>query len=176
MDIQYLILVDNNDNLLGYEEKEKCHNGKGLHHRAFVVCLFNNKNQILLQKRKHKRFDKLWDVSAISHPLHLSDHDESYEEAALRSLKTEMGIVRTNDYLHLQNLGGFNYFAKYGDQCENEYCAVLAGEYNGDVKPNMDVVYDYKWLNKKVFIKDCKKNPNTYAPWTTLASKVLTKK
>lgn len=172
MDTQYLILVDENDNILGYEEKEKCHTGLGLRHRAFVVCIFNSKDQILLQKRKHKRFDNVWDVSAISHPLHLSEYDESYEEASLRSLKTEIGI----ENVALKKIGGFNYFAKYGNQCENEYCAVLIGFYNGKVLPNMNVVYDCKWVEKQKFINDCKENPAVYAPWSVLASGVLTKK
>src|SRR5579864_2189064 len=122
MNDQKLLLVDNNDTFLGeYTEKELCHTGNGKHHRAFVVVVFNDANQILLQKRKHKRFDNVWDVAAISHVLHLSDHDETYEEAALRSLKTEMDIPE----ISLQKIGAFNYFARYGTQCENEYCAIL---------------------------------------------------
>ncbi len=168
---QQLLLVDNNDTFSGkYEEKEICHRGKGIHHRAFVVCLFNEKNEILLQLRKHKRWDKFWDVTSISHVLHLTDHDESYEEAGLRSLKDEMGI----EDVDLQKIGGFNYFAEYkNDMCENEYCAVLVGIYNGKVKPNLDLIYEYKWMNTIAFTTDTKKYPQIYAPWTILTAEVL---
>lgn len=172
MEIQYLLIVDNNDNFLGYEEKEVCHTGQGIHHRAFVVCIFNNKNEILLQKRKHKRFDKLWDVTAISHPLHLPDHDETYVEAGLRALKDEMGIRN----ISLQKIAGFNYFAQYGEQCENEYCSVLAGSYNGNVHINYEMVYEYKWMSVNVFVKDCGENSSIYAPWTLLTANIFAEK
>lgn len=163
MEKQYLLLVDENDNFSGkWEEKEICHTGNGLHHRAFVVVIFNNKGEVLLQKRKHKRWDGYWDVSAISHVLHLQDHDETYEEAALRSLKHEMGIPQ----IPLQKVGGFNYFAKDGKQCENEYCAVLVGEYNGGVALNKKVGYEYSWMDKEKFITDCIDNKKKYTPWT----------
>ena len=81
MEEQQLLLVDEKDEFLGqYAPRSACHTGKGLHHRAFAVCLFNKSGQILLQKRKHKLWDNFWDVTAISHPLHLLDRDESYQE------------------------------------------------------------------------------------------------
>ncbi|GEM_PF-407074 len=161
---QMLLLVDEQDSFSGeYAEKEKCHYGDGLHHRAFVVLLENKKGEVLLQKRKHKLWDGYWDVSAISHVLHLSDHDETYEEAGNRSLKREMGIPA----LSLQKVGGFNYFAKYGKYCENEYCAILVGEYNGTVEENKDVVYEYAWVDQDKFVKDVlDKKEKKYAPWT----------
>ncbi len=165
MDKQYLLLVDDNDTFSGkYEEKEICHTGNGLHHRAFVVVIFNKKGEVLLQKRKHKRWDGYWDVSAISHTLHLADHDETYEEAALRSLKREMNIIGAS----LQKVGAFNYFAKEGKQCENEYCAILKGEYNGKVTLNKEAGYDYSWVDKEKFIADCINKKNKYTPWAKL--------
>lgn len=169
---QYLLLVDNNDTFLGkYEEKEICHTGQGIRHRAFVVCIFNDKDEILLQYRKHKRWDKFWDVTAISHVLHLPTHDETYQEAASRSLKKEMGI----EGVAIKKIGGFDYFAKYGEQCENEYCAVLVGNYSGNIIPNPEDVYEYKWMEKEQFIADCKNNPSIYAPWTILAAEQISK-
>lgn len=158
-----LLLVDEKDNFLGkYAEKEKCHLRQGLHHRAFVVLLENKKGEVLLQKRKHKLWDGYWDLSAISHVLHYSTHDETYEEAAARSLKREMGISAVS----LKKVGAFNYFAKYGKNCENEYCAILLGEYDGKINPNKDVVYEYAWVKREEFIKDVlKQREKKYTPW-----------
>ncbi|MBI2465376.1 di-trans,poly-cis-decaprenylcistransferase [Candidatus Shapirobacteria bacterium] len=160
---QMLLLVDEKDNFLGkYAEKEKCHLRQGLHHRAFVVLLENKKGEVLLQKRKHKLWDGYWDLSAISHVLHYSTHDETYEEAAARSLKREMGISAVS----LKKVGAFNYFAKYGKNCENEYCAILLGEYDGKINPNKDVVYEYAWVKREEFIKDVlKQREKKYTPW-----------
>jgi len=164
---QKLLLVDENDTFSGsYQRRDVCHSGKGEHHRAFVVCLFNNNDEILLQKRKHFLWDGYWDVSAISHPLHLADHDELYEEAGLRALKNEMGIGK----VELTNIGGFNYFAEFGKYCENEYCSVLSGTYAGKVEANPDAVYEYKWMKRDAFKKDCQDNPSVYAPWTIITA------
>lgn len=168
-----LILVDEQDNETGeYADKGECHFGDGLHHRAFVVLLYNSKGEVLLQYRKHVRWDKFWDLTAISHVLHLGDRNETYEEAANRSLNDEMGIDRVT----LKKIGGFNYFAKYHSHCENEYCAVLVGEYNGDVRPNPDVVYEYRWTDEKQFIEDVKNNPSAYTPWAIETATILLQK
>lgn len=160
-----LLLVDHQDNFSGkYAEKEKCHTGLGLHHRAFVVLLQNKKGEVLLQKRKHKLWDGYWDLTAISHVLHLPNHDESYEEAAQRCLKREMGITNVT----LKKVGAFNYFVKEGKYCENEYCAILTGIYEGKVLPNTDVVYEYIWMDRDAFIADVIQNPKKYTPWTQL--------
>lgn len=160
-----LLLVDEQDNFLGkYAQKEECHFGQGLHHRAFVVLLQNKKGEVLLQKRKHKLWDEYWDVTAISHVLHLPHHDESYEEAANRSLKREMGITD----VVLQKVGAFNYFVKEGKHCENEYCTILTGVWNGKVSANTEVVYEYMWMDRDAFITDVIHNPKKYTPWTIL--------
>lgn len=167
---QQLILVDDTDKPTGkYADKGECHFGTGLHHRAFVVLLYNKRREVLLQFRKHVRWDKYWDLTAISHVLHLGDRNETYEEAANRSLKEEMGI----ENITLEKIGGFNYFAKYHAHCENEYCGVLIGQYNGDVTPNPEVVYEYKWMDEDDFIKDVTKHTGEYTPWAIETVEVL---
>jgi len=170
---QQLLLVDEKDTFFGqYADRLSCHTGKGLHHRAFVVVVFNDKKEILLQKRKHVLWDKFWDVTAISHVLHLSNHDETYEEAAHRSLHHEMGIPK----ITLKNIGGFNYFAEYkNNYCENEYCAVLVGTWEGEIKVNRDIVYEYTWMPVEKFYTDVKQNEKKYTPWAVLTAKFLIK-
>jgi len=169
---QQLLVVDEKDHFNGhYADRKACHIGDGIHHRAFVVVLFNKHNQILLQKRKHMLWDSYWDVSAISHPLHLQDHDESYEEAGLRALQDEVGIHTVT----LKTIGGFNYFARQGDYCENEYCAVLKGTYDKEVSPNLDVVYEYKWKDLNQFLTECEHRLVPYTPWALYTADVLKK-
>lgn len=142
MEKQQLILVDENDRPTGkYAEKSLCHKGKGLHHRAFVLVIYNKQGEILLQKRKHQLWDGYWDISATTHVLHLPKRNETYEEAAKRCLERELGI-EVND---LKNIGGFNYYAKEKSFCENEYCAILVGQYDGEIKANKDVLYAFVW-------------------------------
>lgn len=170
-DGQMLLVVDDSDVFHGqYAKRIDCHTGKGIHHRAFLVLLENN-SQVLLQKRKHKLWNGFWDITATTHPLHLEDHDESYHEAAARALKVEMGI----ENVKLVNVGGFNYFAQFGAKCENEYCAILVGEYNGPVNASKDLVYEYKWLPKTEFINNSVNDESTYTPWAILTGKFLKK-
>ena len=46
-----LIIVNKNDEKIGLEDKLKCHLGKGILHRAFSIFVFNDKNELLIQKR-----------------------------------------------------------------------------------------------------------------------------
>lgn len=161
---QQLILVDKNDKFLGkYASKNRCHAGSGLHHRAFTIMILNKKGEVLLQKRKHKLWDGYWDLTN-SHPLHLKGNDETYEQAATRCLKREWGVK-----FSVKKLFGFNYFAKYGNFCENEYCAFLLGKYNGEVCPSPKVAYDYKWMSLDKLLRDIKINPKNYTPWAVKA-------
>ena len=166
---QTLILVDRRDKSLGYESKEKCHTGLGKRHRAFVTLLFDDKNRILLQRRKHRLFDGFWDLTAISHPLYINGRNEVYQQASDRALKKEMGI----GHVAVDKVGAFNYFAKDGKNCENEYCAVLTGEYSGKFKPNNKEVYKAKWVGYEDFIEDIAKNPSKFTPWAKETARIL---
>lgn len=169
---QMVILVDENDNFLGkYAPRHEAHIGKGLHHRAFVCFVLNGKGEILLQKRRHWLWDGLWDLSAVSHPLFIEGREESYQEAASRALKKEMGIERVK----VGKIGGFNYYAKHDkdDGCENEYCAILFGRYDGSVAPDKEDVYEHKWMDFQEFVKDIKKQPQIYTPWAILTGETL---
>ena len=90
---QKLLLVDKNDNRVGFSDYDSAHTGRGRRHRAFVTTLFDSEGRILIQKRKHKLFDGLWDLTAVSHNLRTNGHNESYQEASDRALKREMGII-----------------------------------------------------------------------------------
>ena len=47
-DNEELILVDQNDNDIGFLSKSTCHAGEGVLHRAFSVILFNINGELLL--------------------------------------------------------------------------------------------------------------------------------
>lgn len=171
MDEQIILAVDGKGNFKGeYIPKSVGHTGEGKRHLAISVLLYNSKGQVLLQKRKHKIFDDIWDVTGATHPLHKDGKDESLEEATLRCLKTEWGIREIGG---IRVIGAFNYFAKYGEYCENEHCAILIGEYNGPLNLSSEVGYSYKWVSEEEFLKNIKKNPKKYSPWAVEAAKLI---
>lgn len=166
---QTLIVVDDKDNVLGYANKSECHAGKGRKHRAFVILLYDKDGKILLQHRKHKLFDKTWDLAGASHPLHLENRDEDYVEAASRCLKVEWEI----ENIELKNIGAFNYFKEYGKNCENEYCALIVGKYDEEIKINSEVAYGFRKISLKNLLSEMEKNSEAFTPWLIEAVKIL---
>ena len=166
---QTLILADDRDNVLGYAPRNECHTGKGKRHRAFVIILYNKDKKILLQHRRHKLFDKLWDLAGASHPLHLDKGDESYTEAASRCLKIEWGI----ENIRLEKIGAFNYFKEDEKNCENEHCALIAGKYDGELKSNPETAYGFRWIDLKQLLAEIDKKPEVFTPWLIEAVKIL---
>lgn len=169
---QTIILCNNIGTPTGeYVPKEVGHTGDGKHHLAITVLLINNQGKVLLQKRKHQRFDGLWDLTGATDLYHLEAGDETFEDATIRCLKKEYGIEKVS----LKNLGGFNYFARWNGMCENEYCVMMIGEYDGEVKMDPSVGYEYKWVDKREFLEDIASNPQNYTPWAIEGAKILKK-
>ena len=164
-----MILVDKTDQILGYAPRSLCHTGKGKRHRAFVVALYNDRGELLLQRRKHELFSRRWDLTGASHPLRLKARNESYSEAAARCVRQEFGIGG----ISFRKIGAFDYFAPQGKKCENEHCAVIVGKYNGTVKPNPKVAYGYKWTRFGEVLREIRSKPESFVMWARLGSKVL---
>lgn len=160
-----LVLVNKKDKVVGFETKEKCHQGKGILHRAFSVYLFNNKGQLLIQQRSKfkKRWPLYWANTCCSHPR----KDESYVKAGERRLKEEFGFSCS-----LKMVDKFQYQAKYRDVgSENEMCAILVGEYNDKIKANPKEIADWKWVDIDKLRDDFRKNPGRYVPWSKIGLK-----
>lgn len=167
---QTILACDDDGNFQRYISRVEGHTGKGRRHLAITVLLYKNNGQILLQRRKHKVFDNIWDFTGSTHPIHKEDGtDESFEEATLRCLKDEYNI----ENVKLKNLGSFNYFQEYNSFCENEHCMMMIGEYSGNFKLNPKAGYGYKWIEKGQFLKDIERNPQKYAPWVIEGIKIL---
>ncbi len=171
-DNQTILVADEEGNFTGeYIPKEVGHTGAGKRHFAITVLLYNNKGEVLLQKRKHRVFNDIWDMTASTHQLHRADGtDETDEEATLRALDREYGIKEVKN---LKKLGAIDYFAQDGEVCENEHDIILVGEYNGQIELHNEVGYGYKWMDKNEFLKDIEQNPANYSPWGIKAIPLL---
>jgi len=154
-----LIVVDKQDRIIGYENKEKCHEGQGLLHRAFSILIFNNKKQLLLQKRSASKllWPLYWSNSVCSHPR----AGESYEDAAMRRLREEIGLTTP---LHL--IYKFQYQADFKNiGSENEMCCVYIGKTNGTVRANRNEIDDWKYIEIEMMTKHISAQPQNYTPW-----------
>jgi len=159
--IEKLIVVDKNDNIIGFEEKEKCHDARGILHRAFSIFIFNNQKQLLIQQRSKLKmlWPLYWSNACCSHPR----LNENLVESSKRRLKEECGIS-----CDLKKLYKFQYSARYKDKgSENEICSVFIGRLANeqDILINPKEIANFKWINMDELKKDIKENSNKYTPW-----------
>lgn len=155
---QYCILVDENDQEIGREEKLLTHQ-KALLHRAFSAFIFNDNNELLLHKRADEKYHSagLWTNTCCSHP----QPGETVIEAGQRRLNEEMGFTTS-----LTPLFWFIYRAELENGLtEHELDHVLIGQYSGEVFPNPEEVSDYRFVSIEALIKEIQLNPNDYTAW-----------
>lgn len=161
-DEEPLILVDEEDNVLGYESKEACHRGEGLLHRAFSVFLIDGRGRLLIQQRSAgKRLWPLyWSNSCCSHPR----RGEEQAEAARRRVGEELGVHAPLFFLYQ-----FRYRAAFGDAgAEHELCSVFAGRCDGVVRPNPNEIERFELVEPDALDRELAERPDRYTPWLRL--------
>jgi len=157
-----LILVDEQDQPVGFSPKADCHDHDGLLHRAFSVFVFNSAGEVLLQQRAaSKRLWPLyWSNSCCSHPR----RGEAMDEALQRRLQQELRISCEAAYLFK-----FQYHARYGELgSEHELCSVYAGWSDDPVRANATEVADCRFLSPASLDKELAAQPESFTPWFKL--------
>jgi len=132
---------------------------QGALHRAVSVFIFNDKNEVLLQKRSATKYHSpsKWTNTCCTHPL----PDEKPMVAARRRLLEEMSFV-----VPLTEAFTFVYRADVGGGLtENEFDHVSIGVFNSNPIPNPDEVSDWKWVALDELKQDLNENPDKYTPW-----------
>lgn len=158
----YVILVDENDNLVGTAEKIDAHKNPKLH-RAFSIFIINSKGELLIQKRAENKYHcpGLWANTCCSHPR----PGETLEEAAHRRLREEMGFDT-----QLVKIFSFKYRAEFDNGLtEEEYDHIFVGKWDGTPIINLREVADYKWISGDLLMEDIKENPDIYTAWLKIA-------
>jgi len=169
--IETVILVDEKDNPIGYDEKMNAHSNGGKLHRAFSIFVFNSKGEVLLQQRARAKhtFRGLWTNPCCSHPR----KGEELEKAAHRKLKQEFGFDTG-----LREVFSFTYKAtdRESNLTEHEFDHVFIGNFDGVPKPNPEEIDDWKWMTPAKLRRDLENNPNSYTPWFRIAFETLEEK
>lgn len=164
--MQQILIVDEQDNVIGEGDKEKCHDGSGILHRAFLAMVFNGAGELYLTRRSGKKrlWPGFWDGTVASHVL----RGEDYEQASRRRLAEEIGLT-TGDVTYLFK---FQYRVGYMDiGAENEICAVTATKSveAAMLIPDPEEISEIKVIDLQSLVRDMQVNGHIYAPWLVLA-------
>ena len=158
-----VVLVDQNDHEIGFEEKLKAHQ-QGLLHRAFSIFIINSKEEMLIQQRALKKYHSggLWTNACCSHPR----PGEKIEDAAHRRLQEEMGfdcqLTKAFDFVYKVH------FEK-DDIYEHEYDHVFFGKSDAIVKPDQNEVENFTWITLNKLTNEVKHHPERYTYWFTIS-------
>jgi len=171
MSEEFVILVDENDNPIGTEEKVKCHLPNGKLHRAFTTLIFDKDSRLVLTKRAKEKmlWPGDWDGTFASHPR----ESETYVSSGERRMPEELGIEGKLDYLHK-----FEYHVPFKDVgSENEICGTLIGiiDKSTELKEIEGEIDEIRWISAKELLSELKINPQIFCPWMLIALELLDK-
>lgn len=153
-----VILVDTHDKAIGTMGKLEAHE-KGLLHRAFSVFIFNDKQELLLQRRALSKYHSagLWTNTCCSHPR----PDEDTLDAANRRLKEEMGLSAL-----LEHKLEFIYKTPFDNGLtEHEYDHVFFGTSNTLPIIDPQEVDSYRYISLQDLKKEISAQPGNFTSW-----------
>ncbi len=122
---ELFVVVDKDDNILGYRTRFECHHDKKLIHRGANLLIFNDKDEILLQQRSLTK-DKLpgWWMHAVGGHV---GQGETYEEAIKRETWEELGVE-----VQMKFVSKFLFIYPQETEMETLYTAVSDGPFFPD--------------------------------------------
>lgn len=156
---EYVILVDQQDQEIGTEEKLKAHR-EGKLHRAFSVFLFDQHGSMLIHQRAFHKYHSggLWTNACCSHPR----PGEPTALAAARRLKEELGITtnltKAFSFIYKVHLKEDNLF-------EYEFDHVFFGISEHVEIINPDEVAATRWISIPALKEEITQNPSQYTYW-----------
>ena len=173
-----LILVDENDNEIGYGEKMETHI-TGKLHRAFSLFVFDkNSKTLLIHQRAAGKYHSggLWTNSCCSHPR----KEETLQDAVVRRAHEELGLeIPCGDGMvsGLTEVGKFQYFADFGDISEHEIDHVFIWETDGQVRlhPDSEEVMDFIWIKPFKLTEWMLREPDRFTAWFAPALSIVKK-
>jgi isopentenyl-diphosphate Delta-isomerase len=155
---QHVILVNQQDEIMGFEEKLKAHQ-QGLLHRAFSILIFNDQRELLLQQRAKTKYHSggLWTNTCCSHHV----YEEDIEDTVCKRLKFEMGFDCRLNYGFT-----FSYQARLDKGLiENELDHVYYGFYNEKPIINPQEAMNYRWASIDTLRKEYRSTPEKFTAW-----------
>lgn len=135
---EMFIVVDKDDKVLGYKTRHECHHNKSLIHRTIGSMIFNDKGQLLLQKRSAtKDMDpNLWQISSAGHVV----KGQTTLEAVHRELQEELGVDAPLTQMQKFLVTSEN---------ETELTTIFKGTHNGPFTTDKEEVAEVKFFDPR---------------------------
>ena len=141
---EYWDIYDENRNKTGRTHLRGDEMQSGDYHLVIHVCIFNSKNELLIQRRHPDKISwpGIWDISAAGSVL----QGEDSRMAAIREVKEELGIEI--------NLDGLRpHFTINFDQRFDDYWFIEQEIDLKDITLQPEEVVDAKWVQEDELIK-----------------------
>jgi isopentenyl-diphosphate delta-isomerase len=156
---EQVICVDRYDRTRGSAGKLEVHR-RGQLHRAFSILVFNERQELLLQRRADCKyhFAGLWSNTCCGHPR----PGEGTEAAARRRLREELGFTAP-----LAEHKQLIYRARdpVSGLIEHEYLHVFQGTFSGAPVPSPEEVGAWGWISISEVRGSLAERPDTFTPW-----------
>jgi isopentenyl-diphosphate Delta-isomerase len=164
---EHVVLVDDDDQVLGTAPKATVHQAITPLHRAFSAFLFNANNELLLQQRSSakKTWPLMWSNSVCGHP----SLGEETLDAVARRMQDELGLVP----MSLWFASPYRYCFSKDGVMENEICPIFVGTVDTEPIPNPQEVEAVRWVGWQDFLAEIRKNPEGYSPWCVEEALIL---
>ncbi|MDB6051193.1 MAG: idi [Pseudomonas sp.] len=156
---ELLVLVDLNDKEIGFLDKASAHVGQGVLHRAFSLLVFNDRGELLLQRRAagKRLWPGYWSNTCCSHPR----RGESLDQAIERRLNEELGMKSSAQFLFK-----FKYQAQFdAEGAEHELCWVYAGRSDDTPILNLNEVSALRYISPPDLDIEIAEQPHLFTPW-----------
>jgi len=136
---EFLETTDSKGNVTGLAGRSELHGDPSLIHRVVHVLLFNNKGDLLLQKRSQNKdvAPGKWDTSVGGHV----NPGEDISDAAKREMQEELGISGCS----LK----FLYKYLFSNHIESELVSTFSCIYDGEIYFNKEEIDEVKFLDLK---------------------------
>lgn len=160
--MSHVVLVDQDDQPIGMEDKLRAHTLGSLH-RAVSVFAHDAAGALIVQQRAADKYHSggLWSNTACTHPR----EGESVIAAARRCLKEELGVVAT-----LRPAFRFRYRSEVPPSLiEHEYDHVFSGFIHGQVKAAASEVAAWRTVSLDDITREVKAKPGLFTAWFRIA-------
>lgn len=141
---EYLEIINDKGEIIGLALRSEVHGNPHLMHRVVHVLVFNEKGEILLQKRSINKdvAPGKWDTSVGGHV----NPGEDLLDSAIREMEEELGIKR-KDLKYLYSYVHTNPF-------ETEHVTTFCVTHSGSITFNRDEIEDVRFWSMDE-IKEC---------------------